>query len=90
MTKAAYDRNDCIPGNYEKRKAEEINADENQTLEYKPTSNFSKLCDQKELDDLIRDLNLSKNEAKILGFRLEEKNLLKKDVKFSYLNREKD
>ena len=35
MTKAAYDCYDSIPGNSAKRKAEKINAVENQTLEYK-------------------------------------------------------
>ena len=40
---------------------------------------------------MIKDLILSKNEAEILGSRLKERNLLKKDVKISlYQNREKD
>ena len=49
------------------------------------------LFDQKGLNDLIRDLNSSKNEAEILCPRLNERNLLEKDVKISlYRNREKD
>ena len=69
ITKAAYDHNDFIPGNYAKRKAGEINADENQTLEYKLTRKLLELFEQKELNDLIRDLNLSKNKAEILVSR---------------------
>ena len=38
---------------------------------------------QKELNDLIRDRNLSKNEAEILGSRHKEKNLLKTGMKIS-------
>lgn len=92
MTKAASDRKEYLPVNSTKRKAEEINySDENQTMEHEPTRNLPQLFDQKELNDLIRDLNLSKNEAEILGSRLKEKNLLEKDVKIShYRNREKD
>ena len=49
-------------------------------MEHEPTRNFPQLIDQKEMDDLIRDLNLSENEADILGSRLKKKNLLEKDV----------
>ena len=44
---------------------------------------------QIELNDLIRDLNLSKEKSEILGSRLQEWNLLVKETKISvYLNRE--
>ena len=90
VTKAACERNDSIPEISAKREAEEINADENQTLEYKPTRNLPVLLNQKELNDLISDPNFSKNEAEILDSRLKEKSLLKKDMKTSYRNRERD
>ena len=48
------------------------------------------LFDQAELDDLIGDLNLSKDKAELLGSRLKEKNLLNENVRMSYRNREKD
>ena len=49
------------------------------------------LFDRKGLNDLIKDLNLHKNKAEILGSRLKERNLLEKDVKISlYRNRMKD
>ena len=60
-------------------------------MEHEPTRILTQLFDQKGLNDLIRDLNLSQNEAEILGSRLKERNFLKKDVKISfYRNREKD
>ena len=43
------------------------------------------------MNDLIRVLNLSKNEAEVLDSRLKKKNLFEKDVKISlYRDREKD
>ena len=72
VTKAAYEHTDSIPGNPAKCKAEGINADGNQTLEYKPTRNLPELFDQKDLNYLIRDLNLSKKKVEILNSRLKE------------------
>ena len=43
---------------------------------------------QVELNDLIRNLNLSKNKAELLGSRLKEKNLFNQNVRISYRNRE--
>jgi len=44
---------------------------------------------QIELNDLIRDLNLSKEKSETLGSRLQEWNLLAKETKISvYSNRE--
>ena len=48
------------------------------------------LFDQAELNDLIRDLNLSKDEAELLRSQLKEKNLLNENVRISYYNQEKD
>ena len=48
------------------------------------------LFDQAELNDLIRDLNLSEDKAELLGSRLKEKNLLNENVRISYHIREKD
>lgn len=46
---------------------------------------------QSELNDLTRDLSLSKKAAELLGSRLQEKNLLMPGTSFSwYRNREKD
>ena len=42
------------------------------------------------MNDLIRDLNLSKDKAQFLGSRLKEKNLLNENVRIPYRNREKD
>ena len=42
------------------------------------------LFDQAELNDLIRDLNLSKHKAELLGSRLIEKNVLNENVRMSY------
>ena len=48
------------------------------------------LFDQAEFSDLIRDLNLLKDKAELLGSRLKKKNLLNENVRISYRNREKD
>ena len=48
------------------------------------------LFDQAELNDLIRDLNLSKDKSELSGSRLKEKNILNKNVRISYRNREED
>ena len=42
-----------------------------------------KLFNQEELNDLIRDLNLSKDAAQLPGSRLKEKNLLKVGVHYA-------
>ena len=59
-----------------------------------PEPKFSKknpiLFDQTELNDLIRNLNLSKDKAELIGSLLKEKNLLNEKVRISYRNREKD
>ena len=43
-----------------------------------------------QLNDLIRDLNLSKDKAELLGSRLKEKNLLNENVRIFYRNRKED
>lgn len=46
---------------------------------------------QTELNDLVRDLNLSKESAELLGSRLKEKNMLDKDTTYYwYRSREKE
>jgi hypothetical protein len=46
---------------------------------------------QSELNDLIRELQLTKEKSELLGLRLREKNMLASGVKFSwYRNREKE
>ena len=54
-------------------------------------SKSPQLFNQFELNDLVRDLDLLKESAELLGSRLKEKNLLCPDTKFySYRNREID
>ena len=49
------------------------------------------LIHQSELNDLIRDLNLTKNQAEILGSRLQEWNLLSDETRISiFRTRQKD
>jgi len=62
------------------------NNDENFQLD---TTDAPQLFNQFELNDLVRDLALTKEAAEILGSRLKEKNLLAKGTTFSwYRNRE--
>ena len=60
--------------------------------EYQPSSSdVPQPFTQSELNDLTRDLDLSKEAAELFGSRLKEKNLLAKGVSFYwYRNREKD
>ncbi|KAI6647174.1 hypothetical protein LOD99_8827 [Oopsacas minuta] len=52
-------------------------------------SNSPQLFNQSELNDLVRDLDLPKESAELLGSRLKEKNLLLPETKlYSYRNRE--
>ena len=75
VTKAAYNPKYSISGNFTKREAEETNySEENQYMEHEPTRNLPQLFDKKGLNDLIRYLNLSKNEAEILGSRHKKRN----------------
>ena len=46
--------------------------------------NSPKLLSQTDLDDLVRDLNLSKESAEILGSRLDERNLLAPGTTFAW------
>ena len=54
-------------------------------MEHEPTINLTQLFDQKLLNDLIRDLNLSKNEAEILGSTQEKRNDWLKFLCIAYL-----
>jgi len=50
-----------------------------------------KLMSQSDLDDLVRDLDLTKDSAQLLGSRLKERNFLAPDTKFAwYRHREKE
>ena len=52
-------------------------------------SNQPQLFDQKELNDLIRDLNLSKESSEVLASWSKDKNLLDKDTNVTlYMNRD--
>ena len=46
------------------------------TYEPSTTRNVPQLFKQSDLDDLVRDLNLGKKQAKILGSRLQQRNML--------------
>ena len=47
--------------------------------------------DQRELNDLVRDLNLSKDQSELLASRLQERGMLRKEVNVTlYRTREKD
>jgi hypothetical protein len=55
------------------------------------TSNEPHLIAQGELNDLVRDLNLSKSQAKFLGSRLQGSNLMQKNTNISIFRcRQKD
>lgn len=59
-------------------------------VDYRGGSSAPEPLSQTDLDDLVRDLNLSKESAQLLGSRLKEKNLLASDTTFAwYRNREK-
>ena len=81
MTKAAYDRNDSIPGNSAKSKAEEINTD-NQT-NISRTETCHNYIRPERIEWFDKGARFIKNEAEFLDSRFEEKKLLKKDVKIS-------
>ena len=59
--------------------------------DFQPTSSTAPhLISQEELNDLVRDLTLSKSQAELLGSRLQGWNLLTSDTNISiYCNREK-
>ena len=57
--------------------------------EYEESSSSPKQLTQQELNDLIKDLNLSKQGSELLASRLKEKNCLQPDAKITfYRNRE--
>lgn len=73
-----------------------LNSSETESQDNDDDSDFTaggsepQLFSQHELNDLVRDLNLPKNSAELLGSRLKEKNLLAPGTSFSwYRNREK-
>lgn len=80
--------NDCIPS-VKQLTVDEFSDDESVTPSsasvYQP-SNTTECCplSQEDLNDLVRDLELSKNQAELLSSRLKERNLLKKGVLITY------
>ena len=52
--------------------------------EYEESSSSPKHFTQQELNDLIRDLNLSKQGSELLASRLKEKNCLQPDAKITF------
>lgn len=59
--------------------------------DYEKMSSIPQRFNQDELNDLIRDLNLSKEASELLASRLNDKNLLEQETKISfYRTREKD
>ncbi|KAJ8957397.1 hypothetical protein NQ318_004877 [Aromia moschata] len=67
-------------------------SDANETnSDYEGTSSVPQRFNQNELNDLTRDLNLSKKAAEVLASRLNDKNLLEQGTKITfYRTREKD
>ena len=64
---------------------------DDQDFDDQDLSSQPKQFDQGELNDLVRDLNLSKKSAELLASRLSEKNLLQKGTKVSfYRNRDSE
>ena len=67
--------------------------EEDSDLDFQPSSSFSErplFFNQAELNDLFRDLNLSKQASKLLASQLQEKNLLQRGSSVTfYRNREK-
>jgi len=62
----------------------------NNNMDYDPTfagassSNEPHLLSQGDLNDIVRDLNLLKKQAEILGSRLKGRNLLRRDTKVCF------
>lgn len=66
-------------------------SDDNSDDDFPHDCSEPQLFSQSQLNDLIRDLALSKDSAQLLGSRLQEKNLLTPGTSFSWFrNREKD
>ena len=66
-------------------------AGDNSENEHEGCTTTPQLFSQDELNDLVRDLNLSKQASELLAFRLKEKNCLKDNVKIAhYRRREKN
>ena len=67
------------------------NRSEESDSDFAGPSSTAQNFNQHELNDLIRDLNLSKESSKLLASRLKEKNLLDSETKITfYRNREKN
>ncbi len=63
----------------------------NETTVYEPAELMEpQLYDQARLNDLVRDLRLSKDDAELLASRLQENNLLDNSARVSYFRRRND
>lgn len=77
----------------ETRTSDELHSNkcEGRNSDFEEDSATPQRFNQEELNDLIRDLNLSKESSELLASRLKEKNLLYPGTKITYYrNREKD
>ena len=69
---------------FESRDEESCSTKENNDYDLKLSSNKPHLISQGELNDLVKDLNLSKNQVELLGSKLQGWNLLYKKYKIFF------
>ena len=75
----------------EREVAENMDTEGDNDPEFQPPESYPHLITQPELNDLVRDLNLSKRQSELLGSRLQEWNLLAQGTKISvYRDRHED
>ena len=67
----------------ERAAAENMDTEDDTDLDFQPTESHPHLITQPELNDLVRDLNLSKHQSELLGSRLQQWNLLAHGTKIS-------
>ena len=67
----------------ERAAAENMDTEGDNDLDFQPTESHPHLITQPELNDLVRDLNLSKHQSELLGSRLQQWNLLAQGTKIS-------
>ena len=63
--------------------AENMDTEGDNDPDFHPPESYPHLITQPELNDLVRDLNLSKRQSELLGSRLQEWNLLAQGTKIS-------
>ena len=67
----------------ERAAAENMDTEGDNDLDFQPTESHPHLITQPELNDLVRDLNLSKHQSELLGSRLQQWKLLAQGTKIS-------